>query len=93
MYNMYCVGWTNKTTEEKEASREEYDVHILAKEQCREEKSKDSAKGRKGIIKISSRDGYCFVLNEEQANRGVIEIASCLWKYLNEVLGDDLNLQ
>lgn len=53
---MYCVGWTNKTTEEKEASREEYDVHILAKEQCREEKSKDSAKGRKGIIKVCCYD-------------------------------------
>lgn len=120
-----CVGWINKTTEEKEVSREEYDAHILAKEQCREEKSKDSAKGREGIIKvccydlqavlqtpcgdvnmfyykrklgvynftiyeISSRDGYCFVWNEEQANRGAIEMASCLWKYLNEANSIDI---
>lgn len=120
-----CVGWIYKTTEEKEANREEYDAHILAKEQCREEKSKDSAKGREGIIKvccydlqavlqtpcgdvnmfyykrklgvynftiyeISSRDGYCFVWNEEQANRGAIEMASCLWKYLNEVNSVDI---
>lgn len=120
-----CVGWINKTTEEKEVSREEYDAHILAKEQCREEKSKDSSKGREGIIKvccydlqavlqtpcgdvnmfyykrklgvynftiyeISSRDGYCFVWNEEQANRGAIEMASCLWKYLNEANSIDI---
>jgi len=46
--SMYkCVGWINKTTEEKEASREEYDAHILAKEQCRE-----------GIIKVCCNNRY-----------------------------------
>jgi len=42
------------------------------------------------IYEISSRDGYCFVWNEEQANRGTIEMASCLWKYRNEVNSIDI---
>lgn len=36
------------------------------------------------IYDTSSWDGNCFVWNEEQANRSAIEIALCLWKYLNE---------
>jgi hypothetical protein len=113
------VAWTNKNTEEKESSRKDYDAHIEAKIQCREEKAKDIAKGREGMFKVccfdlqavlqtpcgdvnmfyykrklgvynftiydtSSRDGHCFLWNEEQAKRGAIEISSCLWKFLNE---------
>lgn len=46
-----CVGWTNKTTEEKEASREEYDTHILAKEQCRKKNLKIQLKEEKESLK------------------------------------------
>lgn len=44
------------------------------------------------IYEIPSINGYCFVWNEEQPNRGVIEIASCLWKYLNEPNPTDITI-
>lgn len=38
------VAWQNKTHEEKEVSCDDYDAYIIAKIQCRKEKSKDVAK-------------------------------------------------
>lgn len=115
-----CESWKNISEEEKNVQRVKYDAHVEAKIQSREEKAKDVAKGREGMVLVccydlqavlqtpcgevnmfyykrklgvynftvyetSSRHGFCYVWSEDKAKRGANEIASCLWKYLNNL--------
>ncbi|CAI6375868.1 unnamed protein product [Macrosiphum euphorbiae] len=44
------------------------------------------------VYETSSRNGYCYVWSEDKAKRGANEIASCLWKYLNDSINSSMNL-
>ncbi|KAL4100771.1 hypothetical protein QTP88_020802 [Uroleucon formosanum] len=122
-----CEAWKNCSDIEKEINQTNYDAHMEAKIKCREEKEKDVAKAREGMVQVccyelqavlqtpcgevnmfyykrklgiynftvyetSSRNGYCYVWSEDKAKRGANEIASCLWKYLNNSINHSMNL-
>ncbi|KAL4100690.1 hypothetical protein QTP88_020724 [Uroleucon formosanum] len=122
-----CEAWKNCSDIEKEINQTNHDAHMEAKIKCREEKEKDVAKAREGMVQVccyelqavlqtpcgevnmfyykrklgvynftvyetSSRNGYCYVWSEDKAKRGANEIASCLWKYLNNSINHSMNL-
>lgn len=51
-----CEAWKNSNEKEKDVNRLIYETHVEAKNKCREEKEKDVAKGREGIVQVCCYD-------------------------------------
>ncbi|KAL4113156.1 hypothetical protein QTP88_016832 [Uroleucon formosanum] len=51
-----CEAWKNFSDIEKEINQTNYDAHMEAKIKCREEKEKDVAKAREGMVQVCCYD-------------------------------------